>query len=534
MGLLRWKRVVGEALLLAVSFPGLAAESITGQVVHALTGSPLRRVTLTATRVDGTGEPATAQVDENGQFNFRDLAAGGYLLAGERNNFDRQIHGSRSNPATGTVLPVKDGQPITGVVFRLYPNAALSGRVLDTAGEPMPNVAVRVFRSEYRDGKRDWYPAGGAGTNDRGEYRVSGMRAGRYLVSATDFNAGLDMLGTSKGPLPEAPDRINATTYYPSTPELERAEPVAIARGEDRRGVDIQLIKSTAVRVRGRIAGADGNTMLIVSLRPRTVLRGLSMAGAGAMVQPGERTFELKGVRPGAYVLVAQTMGGASAVSALLPIEVGGQHIDGVELPLSEGVEVSGRVLLDGGAKGASVRLETTQISGMYPIAGTASENGEFKLKGVYSIPYRLRATDLPPNTYVKAVKLNGQGVDPESLSFSAGAKLEVLLGKASAELKGVVLRTDEKPFAGAIVALIPESGRDALYRTATSDHDGTFLVKGLAPGRYKALAWEDLEPEAYRDAEVVKPVLDRAAQVALEENGRGEVILKAIPATKE
>ncbi len=98
MNPLRWKRVVAVAVLLGVSFPGLAAESIAGQVVHALTGNSLRRVTLTATRVDGTGEPVTTEVDEFGRFVFRDLAPGGYLLSGERNNFDRQIHGSRSNP----------------------------------------------------------------------------------------------------------------------------------------------------------------------------------------------------------------------------------------------------------------------------------------------------------------------------------------------------------------------------------------------------------------------------------------------------
>ncbi len=216
------------------------------------------------------------------------------------------------------------------------------------------------------------------------------------------------------------------------------------------------------------------------------------------------------------------------------PIEVGEQHIDGVELPLSEGGEVAGRVLFDGNAKGTSVRLEIPESAGMGALMATANEAGEFKLKGVFPVQFRLRVANLPGNTYLKAVKLAGQAVDPESMNLSQGAKLEILLGKASAELKGVVLGADEKPFAGATVVLIPESGRDSLYRTATSDHDGTFLVKGVAPGRYKALAWEDLEPDAYRDAEVVKPVEDRAARVVLEENGRGEVTLKVIPITKE
>lgn len=534
MNPLRWMHVVAAVVLLGVSFPGLAAESITGQVVHAVNGNPLRRVTLTATRVDGTGEPATTQVDENGQFVFRDLAPGGYLLAGERNNFDRQIHGSRSNPATGAVLAVKEGQPVTGVVFRLFPNAALSGRVLDTEGEPMPNVGIRIYRREYREGRRDWYPSTGGNTNDRGEYRLSGLRAGSYLVSATDYNFGAFMPGASKGPLPDAPDSFNATTYYPGTLEPERAEPVVISRGEDRRGVDIQLIKGTAVRIRGRIASAAGSTPLVVNLRPRAAGGLLLMGGGGALVQPGERTFEIKGVRPGAYVLVVQSMGGPSAAGAPFPIEVGEQHIDGVELSVSEGVQIAGRILSEGGAKGAMVRLELPDSvwTGVAPV--TAGENGEFTLKGVHAIPYRVRTSGLPAHTYVKAVKLNGQVVNPDSVNLAAGSKLEIVLGKASAELKGVVLIADEKPLAGATVALIPESSRDELYRTATSDHEGAFQIKGVAPGRYKALAWEDLEPEAWRDPEVVKPVEGNAAQVVLEENGRGEVTLKVIPATKE
>ncbi|MCE5306482.1 MAG: carboxypeptidase-like regulatory domain-containing protein [Acidobacteriales bacterium] len=535
MNLLQWKHVVAAAVVLGVTFPGLAAESISGQVVHALTGNPLRRVTLTATRVDGKGEPATTQVDDFGRFVFQNLAAGGYLLSGERNGFDRQIHGSRLNPNTGTVLAVKDGQPVTGVVFRLFPNAVLSGRVLDADGEPMPNVAVRAYRREYRNGKLGWYPAGAAQTNDRGEYRLGGLRAGRYLVNATDFNFTV-AIATSKGPLPDTPDRVNASTYYPGTIEFQSAEPVAVMRGEDRRGVDIQLVKGVAVRIRGRIAVAAVSTIMVVHLLPKSAAPSPVTAGSAAVVQPGERAFEIRGVIPGAYILVARSMDGFSAVSTPVPVEVGGNHIEGVELPLNEGGEVAGRILFDGSAKGASVTLEIPEATWMGPVSGTANEAGEFKLRGVFPIQYRLRAANLPEKTYLRAVKLGGQVVDPEGVEFSpaSGAKLEILLGKASAELKGVVLGADEKPVPGATVVLIPASGRDTLYRTATSDYDGTFLLKSVPAGRYKALAWEDLEPDAYRDAEVVKPVEDRAAQVALEENGRGEVTLKVIPITKE
>jgi protocatechuate 3,4-dioxygenase beta subunit len=100
----------------------------------------------------------------------------------------------------------------------------------------------------------------------------------------------------------------------------------------------------------------------------------------------------------------------------------------------------------------------------------------------------------------------------------------------SGAQVEGVVLGPEDKPMAGAVVAFIPESTRESHYRSATTDHDGTFRVKGVPPGKYKLIAWEDIEPGAYRDPEFVKPLEGQAQALAFEENGQAKVTLKAIP----
>jgi hypothetical protein len=49
----------------------------------------------------------------------------------------------------------------------------------------------------------------------------------------------------------------------------------------------------------------------------------------------------------------------------------------------------------------------------------------------------------------------------------------------------------------GATVMLIPDPqlGRVQSYRTTFADEYGNFLVKGLAPGSYVLLSWQDQPP---------------------------------------
>ena len=74
-------------------------------------------------------------------------------------------------------------------------------------------------------------------------------------------------------------------------------------------------------------------------------------------------------------------------------------------------------------------------------------------------------------------------------------------MSKKAPEVSGTVQNDDGKHLTGATVVLLPdEQHRDQFesYPSGTTDQYGAFTVKNVRPGKYKVLAWEELEGSEY------------------------------------
>jgi len=97
------------------------------------------------------------------------------------------------------VLSLVSGQEVKDVIFRMVRAGVITGKVVDEAGEPMLGAAISVLRKpseeEVEDeepGTKKKYqlvPAGAGATDDRGAYRVFGLKPGDYYVKAIE-NSG--------------------------------------------------------------------------------------------------------------------------------------------------------------------------------------------------------------------------------------------------------------------------------------------------------------------------------------------------------
>jgi hypothetical protein len=114
-------------------------------------------------------------------------------------------------------------------------------------------------------------------------------------------------------------------------------------------------------------------------------------------------------------------------------------------------------------------------------------------------------------------------------LGVAGAEKVTIRLRAAGGQIDGVVRGTDDNPAPGVTVALIPASNNYLLYNSTFSDQKGVFTFKGVKPGDYKLLAWEQIEVNAFMDPEFVKPFLGRAESVSMKENDRKAVTLKVI-----
>ena len=65
--------------------------------------------------------------------------------------------------------------------------------------------------------------------------------------------------------------------------------------------------------------------------------------------------------------------------------------------------------------------------------------------------------------------------------------------------------------------------------RTGTADQRGAVQIQGLAPGSYRVVAWEDIEPGAAFDDDLVRRFEARATTVLISEGKLSTVGLTAV-----
>jgi hypothetical protein len=328
-----------------------------------------------------------------------------------------------------------------------------------------------------------------------------------------------------------------AATYYPSTNNSSTAMPIDVGAGGEIHGIDVRLIKTRVWRVRGKVNGqVEGRRGAIqIVLSPA---EGPSNGQLVSTARPPDGQFEIRNVPSGSYVLHAQSQAGGQVFAGAMPVQVTGSHVDGVSLNLATGGDLQGIVkLVDAdpatvGLKNLSVMLRPVGGSGFGfgpPQRARVGDDMTFAIKGVPPMTFAVSVTGIPNTCYLKSVQFGGSEVTPEGLDMSAGGPMEVVISAAAAQVDAVILDKDGKAVINAVVAIIPKDGSNPIVQMG--DENGILSVKGLKPGSYSLLAWEDVEQGAPYDPDFLKQFEKEAKSVKLDSAGHEAVQLKAIPA---
>jgi hypothetical protein len=140
-----------------------------------------------------------------------------------------------------------------------------------------------------------------------------------------------------------------------------------------------------------------------------------------------------------------------------------------------------------------------------------------------------------PPTHYMKEARYGTSSVleEPMSVSSNSTGRLEILLSPNAAQITGTLVDKDSKPIPTTQLVLIPERQRDRrdLFTATVSDPSGRFTFLGVVPGDYRVFSWEDSEPFAYNDPEVLRQFESRATIVRVSESARLTQEVKIIPA---
>lgn len=515
---------------------------VEGRVVHAVTGEPLRRVTVTLQKMSVSSESLVSTSDQEGRFVFENVEPGRYQLTAERAGFLRQAYGSRSLPYAGAPITLPAGEHLRNLEFKLLPQAVISGRVVDDEGEPAPQVQVTVLRAG--GGRAQAGILGSAITNDVGEFRIAGLAPGRYRLRAAPMSFRRFFAEAVRPGDPKAPEEGFRPTYYPGATDPAGAATIEVGAGQEVPGVTILLQKGPLYRIEGKVIGLTGErsvNQLRVALMPRRDEEMLGMMGGpGASVQ-ADGSFLVTHVAPGSYYVTVTTFPGRIQALGRVPVEVRGSSLKDVIVPLGRSVTLSGTVRVEGRQK---AELGTMRV-GLMPLEGLVFNNflsaevkadGTFQIEGVLPDRYVVNFSSSQEDVYLKSVRIGGQEAPDRELELShaeGNVQIEIVLSPRAATLEGTVMEGD-KPAPGMFVVLTPEpfrEGRQYLARGATSDQNGRFQLRSLGPGEYRLYAFEDPEPAYARSPEVLKPFAQQAVKVTLKEGERQAVQVRVLKA---
>lgn len=539
------RRVILAAILLTLGRTGSPAQSspnppapnqpapgaIAGTVIDAVTGQPLSGAQVFVRGMGGrSGEPVSTRTTSDGQFSIEKLSPGRYTVSATHDGYVNQQ--GFGNGSQRRVVTITASQRIDGFIVRLAPSASISGRVTNSLGQPVPKVSVRAMRRSYTNGRRQFSNVATVESNAAGEYRITDLSHGDYYLRASYLHPP---------PLKADSDQSYVPLYYPGTSDFSRSVTLTTREGEELSGIDIRVGPVHTVRVRGRAVDA------LTSLPAKDTEITLTGEDGELKFSPIPPTtgptgaFEIRGVPPGSYVLSAQQAAAAPSRKILrgrTVVEVGDHDVDDVDAAVSPGLDISGRVRVEGSASvdlsHLIVQLSPPDSSGdgIDPgqMIAPVKSDGSFMLTEIPEGNYGINVFPVPSGYYVKTNPANliETGI---TVGRSLSAALDFTLSPGLAVVEGSVME-DNEPRTGVPVVLVPDATRRSyprFYRQAITDQSGRFAVRGVPPGDYKLFAAADISIAYFLDSDPSSPYEDQGKAVHLEEGADAEIQLEEI-----
>jgi hypothetical protein len=500
--------------------PEVGTATLSGRVLSADSGQPLRRATVSAMSTRPPEQPRrgafftpprpfSARTDDEGRFVIRDVPAGDYTLTARRSGYVDQGYGQVTQNGPGRRVTVADGAAVGPLQFALVRGGVITGRVVDESGEPAERVQVRVVRAQRIGGQQRYVGGSGDTTDDLGHYRVFGLPPGEYLVVAEPGDRG-GLFRGSQGV--QNVDVDTVPTYGPGTVNPAEAVKVQVQASVEA-AMDIQLVAAKVATIRGRVLTSKGEPleggMVRLQAQGAEMMAGM---GRGGPVMAGG-TYEIAGVPPGTYMLVVDQMmrggpggpdeDGPMPESATEPVTVEGEDLV-VPLTTSPGSTARGRVIVEG-ADPASIANRNLRVSA-FPATPTMTMGSMARGRVATDLSFTvaglrgnlvLSLQGLPEGWWIKDIRVSGQSA-LDGFDFGASkafSNVEFVVSGRPTGLTGTVTMPTGGTADDYAVVVFPEDeekwerGNGTGARITRPGLDGAYKLPGLRPGRYYVLA---------------------------------------------
>jgi len=501
-----------------------------------------------------------AVTNAEGRFKFEKMPSGSYIVSISRDGYVP----IEAKPR-GMMITVVDGQNLTDLIYKMATAGLIAGKIVDTDGDPMSGLTVQAIpKGQGQSGVggmlTTYLSIAGAGaaaagnlpgvatTNDLGEYRIAGLRAGQYLVIARPRgNVAPPPTPANK---PHTGERLlYAPTYYPGVLDEKQASALQVVSG-GAATADFTLLVHRTYRVNGIVSGlvdTKGSLILLMSNSGRPQQQPLGEGGK----------FEFPSLEPGTYVAQVVELsegaqrGGPKMLTVPTPIVVSGSDLIDLVLQPSAPGKVSGKFRAESSDnidwKQITVSLmhvpeagENPAENGLFSLlqrggSAAVNEDGTFEIDDVAPGNYQVAVftpSDKYRDWYLKSLLFAGREVADTGFAASGETSLEVVINAKGPSIEGKVMDSTGKAAADVFVVTLPSSGKLARpdsYQTGKTDANGSFLLRGLNPGEFVVVALENFQGDT-RSADFYQKFGSHGTNVSLAEGEKKTVALTLAP----
>jgi hypothetical protein len=379
----------------------------------------------------------------------------------------------------------------------------ITGRVTDSSGKPLVDQQVGLTGIDERG-----QPTRGAlvvssfmsSTDDRGIYRIYGLRAGRYLVSAgVEQREGKIMTSSTR--------TYYQLTYHPDTTDQSKARVVEISEGFEAKGIDIKIAEpKKSYDVFGRVENAEtGRPVASVRMILCSLIDGGKRFGD---VQPvGTQTdaqgeFNLSGIVPGKYAIFAIREQDSDLYSDPTLFEIGEEDVSGLVVKMRRGGSISGVAVIEGTNDpailsklpqiGISANVRTEELSSPVSSSAKPGPGGSFVIKGLKAGMARLSIFYSPDKNLFSLLRIEHNGASQrEGIQINAGEQVtgvRIVIGYGANVVRGQLRFTGGALPTGAVMMVNAYRVRTEIgdMRVGRVDASGRFVIEGLTPGEYE------------------------------------------------
>jgi hypothetical protein len=527
----------------AASQAGPRNAVIRGRIFAADTGKPLRRaqVTLTAPELGG---PRNVNTGLDGRYEFKDLPAARYTLTARRSGYLQLRYGQRRPMELARPLQLGTSQTLENVDLTLPRTGLIAGRVLDDAGEPIAGVTVQALRPAWVEGRRQLVIAamtsGFQGTDDTGEFTLTGLPPGSYYLRATTRETWTVVTAGVRGLMGFA------DTFYPGTANAGDARLVEIGVGQRVGNADIALVTGRPMNVSGTAFDSQGRPVTGRSITLQQVYLREFAGGGGSNVATvpvgADGSFVFRNITPGEYRISISTgnVGAGEGEVGRLDVMVRDTDLDNLRITTTAGWSVAGRIVAEDGnppqMPRTGVRLGATTLLQMAYSGAGASEvrdDWTFTVKTILGAA-RLFAV-VPDGWMVKSIRSGDRDITSTVLDLRSGEQLsdvEVVVTDRLTRVSGQLADDRGAPLANGTIVVFPEEAErwgdsSAFVRTARPDQQGNYEIKGLPAGDYLAVALDYVQDLSWNDPEYLEALRRDAQKFTLADGASHALSLK-------